>query len=581
MSQSGAISSSGSTDSSDSSSNFSNLNLTVAEMAAREVARLSKQRTQKGGGSTAIFLQLSDMLNHRYKLISTIRPSMSNSEVILAYDQILDTQVALKVINKASLTDAEKWRVLRETGLLKKLSHPNIIKLQDFHETETCYVFVLEYMKDGDLFDLVKETGALISAQVRIIAAQVALGLRYLHARRVIHRDIKPENIGIRFPTPMEGDDTFDNYEHWTEVKLIDFGLSTYAKSGRATTPCGTLGYMAPEILFIGLHECEYTSAVDMWAFGCLLYILLTGAPPFELGIVPQSKLDVVVSYPPSIWSKVPANAQQAVEACLNPNPETRITAAKFLDLEWFQEDDEAEGEDESTGPRDDVTVGDIDCGSNDGDISEGTSDNCTGSRSGRSYFSADSRAQSDAAEKSSVQIKDSAQKVAVGIANKRMDTAESRMKSHMFHNCPSDKDLPSEVDPPIGHASKHKGKGLHQPVPVEAKRAKSIAALLAKYKDEQEDDTAATEFDLESLTLDREPHLEGWLRLSDLLRPSASKDKRDKELELQTERKQEMFGSIEGDSDDRHVKVRVTTDDRSSAEPAEVAVNVVQRRLF
>ncbi|KAI8834157.1 kinase-like domain-containing protein, partial [Chytriomyces cf. hyalinus JEL632] len=154
--------------------------------------------------------------------------------------------------------------------------------------------------------------------------------------RHSVRRDIKSENIGIRFPPASEGDDVSDNHENWMKVKLIDFGLSTYAKSGLATTPCGTLGYMAPEILFIGQYECECTSAVDIWAFGCLLYILLTGAPPFELGIVPQSKLDVVVSYSPSIWSKVPANAQQAVEACLNPNPETRITAAKFLDLEWF-----------------------------------------------------------------------------------------------------------------------------------------------------------------------------------------------------------------------------------------------------
>ncbi|KAJ3232040.1 hypothetical protein HDU81_003331 [Chytriomyces hyalinus] len=498
---------------------------------------------------------------------------MSNSEVILAYDQILDTQVALKVITKAALTDAEKWRVLRETGLLKKLSHPNIIKLQDFHETDTCYVFVLEYMKDGDLFDLVKETGALVPDQVRVIAAQ-------------IHRDIKPENIGIRFPTAIEGDDTSENQALWTEVKLIDFGLSTYAKSGRATTPCGTLGYMAPEILFIGLHEmlwlnqtskkCEYTSAVDMWAFGCLLYILLTGAPPFELGIVPQSKLDVVVSYPPSIWSKVPANAQQAVEACLNPNPETRITAAKFLDLEWFQEDEEAEGDDESTGPREHITVGDAETESDDGNTSEGTTDNSTGSRSGRSYFSVDSRVRSETVD-GTVHTKDSAQKAAVGIAHLRKDTAESRMKSHLIDNSPSKEDMQRESNPPIGHSSKHKSKDIHQPVPVQAKRAKSIAALLSKYKNEEpEDDTAATEFDLESLTFDKEPHLEGWLRLSDLLRPSASKDKRDKEFELQAERKQEMFGSIEGEPEDRHVIVQVTTDDRSNVEPAEIVVNVV-----
>ncbi|ORY40917.1 kinase-like protein [Rhizoclosmatium globosum] len=265
---------------------------------------------------------------------------------MLAFDNVLDKHVALKIIRKEELTDYERWRVLRETDLLKTLSHPNIIRLENFIETETDFVIVLEYMNDGDLFDLLQQSGKLLPEQVRIIAVQIALALKYLHSRKVIHRDIKPENVGIRQPlasmanipaditeaiesssstttTPLtteEPSGSVDENEAWTKVKLIDFSLSRYAKDGRARTPCGTLGYMAPEMMLVNLHECEYTSAVDMWAFGCLLYALLTGTPPFEIGKMPESKQDVLVQFPESLWRDIPADAQQCVRACLDPD---------------------------------------------------------------------------------------------------------------------------------------------------------------------------------------------------------------------------------------------------------------------
>ncbi|TPX76973.1 hypothetical protein CcCBS67573_g01727 [Chytriomyces confervae] len=567
MSESGGISTRESTDSSDSSSNAgSNANLTAEEIAAKKnAARLYKQRAKKGGGCTAIFLPLSDMLQHKYKLISTIRPSMSNSKVILAYDQILDTQVAHKVDAKASLTDFEKWRVLRETGLLKTLSHPNLIKLRNFHETENCYVFVLEYMKDGDLLALIKETGALHPNQVRIIAAQVALGLRYLHARRVMHRDVQPDNVGIRFPTPTEGDDTSENNELWTQVRLINFGLSTHAaKSVHLKTPCGALGYMAPEILFIGLHEREYTSAVDMWSFGCLLYILLTGSPPFELGIVPQSKLDEVVSYPPSIWSKVPSNAQQAVEACLNPNPHTRIAAAEFLDLEWFQEDN-VDG-----GRQDFVTFRESDGESSDGVSSDGISDDWSMSGSGRSNLS------SDTVEKWRIfQTKSKTQKVEVEIANKLMDTVESRMESQGIGEAQREGGEPTAADQPTSHPSKEKAKCLQQPIAIDAKRAQSIAALITKYKNESENQTAA-DLDRGNIAFEEDAPFGCSTRSSNLPSQSASNTNNDVEFELGTLKEMEMFGRNTGDPEDSHVVVQVTDDDRSTTDPEGIAVNIV-----
>ncbi|KAJ3240373.1 hypothetical protein HDU78_002317 [Chytriomyces hyalinus] len=559
MSDSGGISTRESTDISDSSSNAgSNANLTAEEIAAKKnAARLYKQRAKKGGGCTAIFLPLSDMLQHKCKLFSTIRPSMSNSKVILAYDQILDTQVAHKVDAKASLTDFEKWRVLRETGLLKTLSHPNLIKLRNFYETENCYVFVLEYMKEGDLCALVRETGALHPNQVRIIAAQVALGLRYLHARRVMHRDVQHDNVGIRFPTPTEGDDTSENNELWTQVTLINFGHGTHAKSVHLKAPCGALGYMAPEILFIGLQEVEreYTSAVDMWSFGCLLYILLTGSPPFELGIVPQSKLDAVVSYPPSIWSKVPSNAQQAVEACLNPNPNTRIAAAAFLDLEWFREDNF------DSGRQDFVTFRESDGESSDGASSDGISDDWSMSGSGRSNLS------SDTVEKRRI-FQSKTQKVEVEIANKLMDTVESRLKSRVID------EAHREGGEPTSHPSKEKAKCLQQPIAIDAKRAQSIAALITKYKNESENQTAA-DHDRGNIAFEEDVPFGCSSRSPNLPSQSASNTNNDDEFELGTPKEMGMFGRNAGDSGDSHVVVQVTDDDRSNTDPEGIAVNI------
>ncbi|KAI8621775.1 kinase-like domain-containing protein [Chytriomyces sp. MP71] len=345
----------------------------VAELAAIQVAAIANFKRQPSSSPqpTTTFLELSNMLKHKYKLISVIKPPMTNTEIFLAYDEEKKTDVALKVVPKASLSEYQKWRVFRETGLLHSLSHPNIIRLLDFYDTKTCYITVLEYMKDGDLFDLLKQTGPLAPEKVKIIAAQIALGLEYLHSKKVIHRDVKLENIAIvRSPAAVAEKDSQDNL--WMKAKLIDFGLSVYSKSGRSKTPCGTLGYMAPEMIFVRLHECDYTAAVDMvsiqlvrcmacsqdfqsistvpydqWAFGCLLYSLLSGGPPFEMGVAPTNELDFIVHYPSQVWSSIPILAKEAVQACLDSNPASRITACDFLKLAWFQEGTDSGSEDE------------------------------------------------------------------------------------------------------------------------------------------------------------------------------------------------------------------------------------------
>ncbi|KAJ3075398.1 hypothetical protein HDU98_008227 [Podochytrium sp. JEL0797] len=300
--------------------------------------------------ASAIFVNLSDLLNHRYHVLQVLKPRVAQSEVIHAHDKIRDKDVALKILNKADLTEYERWRVFREADLLKTLSHPNIIQLEDFYQTEDAYVLSLEYMKDGDLYDLLNQTGKLNHESVKLIAAQIAMALKYLHSRKVLHRDIKLENIGIStngnhgHPSTIKEEDNNgkngkngNREELYVYAKLIDFSLSTYVRSGRARTPCGTLGYLAPEMMFIDLRNCEYTTAVDMWAFGCLLYAILTGTPPFEHGKLPTSEQDVNVSFPEELWHDIPVEAKDAVSRCLDPSPATRITAIEFLQLPWFR----------------------------------------------------------------------------------------------------------------------------------------------------------------------------------------------------------------------------------------------------
>ena len=151
-------------------------------------------------------------------------------------------------------------------------------------------------LEGGELFHQIVKLTYFSENLSRHVIMQVAEGIRYLHEERgVVHRDIKPENLLFeRIPfipskSPLERRPYDEEKEDEGEfipgvggggigrVKIADFGLSKVVWNEETMTPCGTVGYTAPEIV----KDERYSNSVDMWAMGCVLYTLLCGFPPF------------------------------------------------------------------------------------------------------------------------------------------------------------------------------------------------------------------------------------------------------------------------------------------------------------
>ncbi|CAG8753991.1 10481_t:CDS:2, partial [Racocetra persica] len=185
--------------------------------------------------------------------------------------------------------------ILKEVRIMRQLKHNSIVALKSFSESEDYYYLVLELMEGGELFHQIVRLTYFSEELTRHVIVQVAEGIRYLHEEvGVVHRDIKPENLlfePIPFcpskePKPSLFDEPKEDEGDFIpgvggggigRVKIADFGLSKVVWDEQTMTPCGTVGYTAPEIV----KDERYSKSVDMWALGCVLYTLLCGFPPF------------------------------------------------------------------------------------------------------------------------------------------------------------------------------------------------------------------------------------------------------------------------------------------------------------
>ena len=147
----------------------------------------------------------------------------------------------------------------KEFRILKEVDHPNIIKFFESYQDQKYFHFVVEYCDGGELYDLVSKKGRLDEWETARIIKKLCSAIAHLHDRDICHRDLKPENILFESKSPD------------AEIKLIDFGLSTYARKGRIMrTRVGTPFYVAPEVLY-----GEYQKSCDMWSIGVIAYVLL------------------------------------------------------------------------------------------------------------------------------------------------------------------------------------------------------------------------------------------------------------------------------------------------------------------
>jgi len=184
--------------------------------------------------------------------------------VVLAREKRTKFICALKILYREQLKKANiEHQVKREIQIQYHLSHPNILKLYGYFYDERRVFIILEYAKGGELYKHLKAKKRFDEDTAVKYIVSLASALDYIHQHNVIHRDIKPENILL---------DSSGN------IKLADFGWAVHTPLHRRTTVCGTLDYLAPEMV-MGDHHDE---KVDNWSLGVLTYEFIVGRPPFE-----------------------------------------------------------------------------------------------------------------------------------------------------------------------------------------------------------------------------------------------------------------------------------------------------------
>ena len=246
--------------------------------------------------------------------------------VYLVKHKQLHRYFAMKVISKRHKSKAEEEALMNEINILKKLDHPNILKINDFYSLKNEYCIVTEYCQEGELFNEIKAYAPFSEPIAGYYMKQILTAVCYCHGMNVIHRDLKPENILIVKRAK--------NGCH--PIKIIDFGTATvFSKGKNENLLIGSSYYIAPEVL-----SRNYTEKCDLWSCGVIMYILLTGRPPFAgnndeeiIAKIKRGKYDLT-KYP---WGIISDDAKNLIKSLLDQNPTRRLSAAEALKHPWFE----------------------------------------------------------------------------------------------------------------------------------------------------------------------------------------------------------------------------------------------------
>lgn len=223
---------------------------------------------------------------------------------------------------------AEMENVTEEVDIWKELKHENIVSLHRTFTDNSSLFLVCEYMDGGSLFDEIVGQKVYSEEQARFIMKQLLQALKYLHGKRIVHRDVKADNLLLS---------RSKDSDHVT-VKLADFGLARRLPVNSDVISCEASGaplFLAPETIL----EDLIGQAVDLWACGVILFILLAGYPPFWNSSDEKLLLSILQGHytmPSPYWDNVSNEAKDLVQRLLVVEPRQRLTASEALNHPWL-----------------------------------------------------------------------------------------------------------------------------------------------------------------------------------------------------------------------------------------------------
>ena len=253
----------------------------------------------------------------------------SFGSVYEAKNTIFQNIVAMKVINKDPNNSLDEQEIRNEIDILKKLSHPNIVKIYEFYISNSHYYIVTEFCRDGELFSYIKNKYS--ERQLAVLFYQVFSGLWYLHDNKILHRDIKLENIMI-----SQKEKDYETGEELFWVKIIDFGTAKiFEKNKKEKDVVGSSYYIAPEVL-----QQNYNEKCDTWSVGVILYMMLVGRAPFDgkddEEIILKINSADYNSKEPKLMKHSP-EVRDLVSKLLQKDTDKRYSAKEAIAHPWFQ----------------------------------------------------------------------------------------------------------------------------------------------------------------------------------------------------------------------------------------------------
>ncbi|KAK9447361.1 kinase-like domain-containing protein [Limtongia smithiae] len=333
-----------------------NYNAAIQQIVAEESAQSSKLPVYPGLDQWKLLEKMGDgAFSNVYKAQHRDTGEIAAIKVVRKYDitSEANNRHHLGAEAKKQQKTVDRSTILKEVSILRQLNHPNIVQLLDFFESDLYYYIIMELLPGGELFHQIVRLTYFSEDLSRHVIVQVAEALKYLHEEQgIVHRDIKPENI-LFYPIPFipsrkivlrPGDeDKADEGEFLPgvgsggigRIKIADFGLSKVVWDSKTMTPCGTVGYTAPEIV----KDERYSKSVDMWALGCVLYTLLCGFPPFydeSIQALTEKVARGQYTFLSPWWDPISKGAKDLVSHLLTVDPERRYTIEEFLSHPWI-----------------------------------------------------------------------------------------------------------------------------------------------------------------------------------------------------------------------------------------------------
>ena len=232
---------------------------------------------------------------------------------------------AMKVVKKDTINyQDDNHEFLKEIEILSILDHPNIIKIYEYYVDEINYYVVSELARGGELYEQIYTLKNYSEKNTALIMNQLFSAVNYIHSKGIVHRDLKPENI------LLETKDRKDLF-----IKLIDFGTANYIKEGQLLyLKVGTPYYIAPEVI-----KKSYDKKCDIWSLGVIMFMLLSGNPPFD-GANDMEIMNKVLKGEYSLktkeWELISNEAKDLIAKLLTFNPKNRITAEVAKNHPWI-----------------------------------------------------------------------------------------------------------------------------------------------------------------------------------------------------------------------------------------------------